>query len=144
MRETLSSPECFGRRGRDIPHRLERRTVPCRKGSLRTQCGLTVDRYFAALGIPLLRGCLFDEHDRPDVPLVALINDTAARKFFPNEDPIGAGHDLRFSSSGWYKFAERVTSLPDSLSFGPKSGAERPISELSETAHNRYVLPARV
>jgi predicted permease len=45
--------------------------------------------YFAALGIPLLRGRPFDNRDRPDAPMAALINDTAARKFFPNEDPIG-------------------------------------------------------
>lgn len=45
--------------------------------------------YFAALGIPLHRGRLFDDSDRPEKPMVALINETAARKFFPNEDPIG-------------------------------------------------------
>ena len=45
--------------------------------------------YFAALGIPLARGRLFDDHDRPEAPMAALINETAARKFFPNEDPIG-------------------------------------------------------
>jgi len=45
--------------------------------------------YFAALGIPLLRGRLFDDHDRPGAPMVAVINEMAARKYFPDEDPIG-------------------------------------------------------
>ncbi|HYL78583.1 MAG TPA: ABC transporter permease [Bryobacteraceae bacterium] len=45
--------------------------------------------YFAALGIPLRRGRLFDDRDRPEAPMAAVINETAARKFFPNEDPIG-------------------------------------------------------
>ncbi len=65
-------------------------------GSVSTQ--RVTPGYFAALGIPLLRGRLFDEHDRPDVPLVALINDTAARKFFPNEDPIGKRITLDMTS----------------------------------------------
>jgi putative ABC transport system permease protein len=45
--------------------------------------------YFAALGIPLLRGRVFDARDRPDAPMTAVINETAARTFFPHEDPIG-------------------------------------------------------
>ena len=45
--------------------------------------------YFPALGILLVRGRLFNEHDRPEAPMTALINETAARKFFLNEDPIG-------------------------------------------------------
>lgn len=42
--------------------------------------------YFEAMGIPLLRGRKFDSHDSTQV---AIINDAMARKFWPNEDPIG-------------------------------------------------------
>jgi len=45
--------------------------------------------YFRAMGIPLLRGRLFTEHDTKDSTRVAIINDTMAKKFFPDEDPIG-------------------------------------------------------
>jgi hypothetical protein len=45
--------------------------------------------YFAALGIPLVRGRLLDGRDGPDAPMAALINETAAHKFFLNEDPMG-------------------------------------------------------
>jgi putative ABC transport system permease protein len=45
--------------------------------------------YFPALGIPLRRGRLFDESDVPDGPQVAVINETAAQRFWPGEDPIG-------------------------------------------------------
>ena len=65
-------------------------------GSVSTQ--RVTPGYFAALGIPLLRGRLFDEHDRPDAPLDALINETAARKFFANEDPIGKRITLDMTS----------------------------------------------
>jgi putative ABC transport system permease protein len=45
--------------------------------------------YFAALGIPLIRGRLFDDRDRAGAPISAVINQAMARKFFPDEDPIG-------------------------------------------------------
>jgi putative ABC transport system permease protein len=45
--------------------------------------------YFAALGIPLLRGRLFDSRDNQHTPKVVIINQTAARRYWPNENPIG-------------------------------------------------------
>ena len=44
--------------------------------------------YFGAMAIPLLKGRLFDERDGPN-SRVTIINETMARKYFPNEDPIG-------------------------------------------------------
>jgi putative ABC transport system permease protein len=45
--------------------------------------------YFKALRIPLMRGRAFIETDRGKAPRVAIINETAARKFWPDEDPVG-------------------------------------------------------
>jgi len=45
--------------------------------------------YFKTLGARLRRGRVFTEQDRAGAPRVALINQTAAEKFFPGEDPIG-------------------------------------------------------
>ncbi|MGI8436413.1 MAG: ABC transporter permease [Chthoniobacterales bacterium] len=45
--------------------------------------------YFTTLDIPLLRGRLFQESDGPDSPHAALISETMARRFWPNENPIG-------------------------------------------------------
>lgn len=45
--------------------------------------------YFATMGIPIRRGRGFDANDGPNAPSVAVINETMARKLFPNEDPIG-------------------------------------------------------
>jgi predicted permease len=45
--------------------------------------------YFPVLGIPLLRGRLFTEHDTAASSRVAIVNKAFARKFFPGIDPIG-------------------------------------------------------
>ncbi|HYL68755.1 MAG TPA: ABC transporter permease [Candidatus Limnocylindria bacterium] len=45
--------------------------------------------YFHALQIPLLRGRAFTEGDSANAPKVCAISAVMARKFFPNEDPIG-------------------------------------------------------
>ena len=43
---------------------------------------------FSMLGIPLIKGRIFDRQDTADKPAV-IINQTIARHYFPNEDPIG-------------------------------------------------------
>ncbi len=45
--------------------------------------------YFALLGIPILRGRAFDERDDKSGPRVMLVNETMAKSFWPNEDPLG-------------------------------------------------------
>jgi predicted permease len=45
--------------------------------------------YFHVLGMPLLRGRLFNDQDLEDTPQIAVINDAAARTYWPNQDPLG-------------------------------------------------------
>ena len=45
--------------------------------------------YFRTLGIPLLKGRYLSEQDNEESPPVMIISETFARRFFPNEDPIG-------------------------------------------------------
>lgn len=52
--------------------------------------------YFDTLQIPLLRGRKFAESDTQTSPAVAVINQTMAQKFWPNEDALGK----QFSSKG--------------------------------------------
>jgi len=45
--------------------------------------------YFAAAGIPLVRGRTFTDADRIDSPLVLIVNRTLAERYWPGQDPIG-------------------------------------------------------
>jgi predicted permease len=46
--------------------------------------------YFRALGIPLVRGRLFDDRDGPSAPHAAVISESLVRSRWPDADPIGA------------------------------------------------------
>jgi len=45
--------------------------------------------FFSAMGIPLIEGRTFNPQDTRNSPMVAVINQTMARRFFPNSSPIG-------------------------------------------------------
>jgi predicted permease len=45
--------------------------------------------YFRALGIPLVRGRFFTDADKPDSPLVLVINHAMAERYWPGEDAVG-------------------------------------------------------
>jgi predicted permease len=45
--------------------------------------------YFATMGIPVVAGRGFTEQDDRRAPAVAIINEAAAKKFFPGENPVG-------------------------------------------------------
>jgi putative ABC transport system permease protein len=47
------------------------------------------DDYFKTLGVSMLKGRDFNERDGVKAPGVVIVNQAFAKKFFPNEDPIG-------------------------------------------------------
>ncbi|HEV8375499.1 MAG TPA: ABC transporter permease, partial [Candidatus Polarisedimenticolia bacterium] len=57
--------------------------------------------YFRCLRIPVLKGRAFTPHDDAGSPRVAIINESLARRFFPDQDPIGKRIDMNWKSSGW-------------------------------------------
>ena len=64
--------------------------------------------YFQALGIPLVRGRLFDERDTADGPKTVIVDEKLAKKFWPGRDPLG--HRLYFPSD-----------MKDPMAVGPKT-----------------------
>jgi putative ABC transport system permease protein len=50
---------------------------------------VTNESYFQTLGVPLIKGRLFDERDKADAPGVVIINKGLADRLFAGRDPIG-------------------------------------------------------
>jgi len=67
-----------------IEHRTEPSSLPVRAHPRIVSAG-----FFQTMGIPLVRGRVFTEHDGQASPNVAIVNETAARRYWPGEDPIG-------------------------------------------------------
>lgn len=57
-------------------------------------------QYFSVMGIPLLRGRLFNESDSSSSVPVALISEALAKHYFPNEDPLGRHLMFGFPANG--------------------------------------------
>ena len=71
--------------------------------------------YFKAMGIRLLRGRTFTEHDNKDAARVAVINEEMARRSFPDEDPIGKGINV---TNGPETFRQIVGIVADVKQYG--------------------------
>ena len=57
--------------------------------------------YFHLLGMTLLRGRLFVDQDIENTPAIAVINQAAARTYWPNQDPVGKRVRLRAAKPDW-------------------------------------------
>ncbi len=67
-----------------------------------TEFRVCSEGYFRALGIPLKRGRFFTNADAADAPPVVIINETMAKRFWPNQDPIGQRMDPQWGRRlGW-------------------------------------------
>ncbi|HKN74489.1 MAG TPA: ABC transporter permease [Candidatus Acidoferrum sp.] len=63
---------------------------PSSAGASRTASYVSVSPdYFRVMGIPLLAGRVFNQHDNSSAPRVSIISEAMARLYFPNQDPLG-------------------------------------------------------
>ena len=69
--------------------------------------------YFRVMRIPLRRGRLFTERDRADSPRVIVINETMARTYWPDRDPIG--QRLRLGEQYQVRAARQALSGDESV-----------------------------
>jgi putative ABC transport system permease protein len=64
-----------------------------REAEARTQPEISVRRvtpgYFRTVGVPLVRGRFLADSDNTTAPPVVVINETAAKRFFDNQEPLG-------------------------------------------------------
>ena len=82
-------------------------------------------KYFDTLRISTVRGRVFNDQDRQGRPRVAILNQTAARHFFPGENPLG--RRVR-PSIGWDEgeFAE-VVGVVNDVKYGKVEEAPEPV-----------------
>jgi len=74
---------------------------PLPPGTTRTADYVSVTpNYFRVMGIPLLRGRDFSAGDSLSTPRVAVISETLAHSYFPNQDPIGKNLVFGFPPDG--------------------------------------------
>jgi putative ABC transport system permease protein len=67
--------------------------------------------YFRAMGIRLMRGRVFTPQDDAKAGRVAMINETMARQFFPNEDPIGKRINITNGPDTWREIVGIVADI---------------------------------
>jgi putative ABC transport system permease protein len=76
------------------------RAAPLRGQEPEAQFQCVSEDYFHVMRIALRKGRGFTAADRDGAPLVAVVNDTMARRFFPGEDPVGQRVDFRLRPAG--------------------------------------------
>ncbi|HWH02952.1 MAG TPA: ADOP family duplicated permease [Gemmatimonadales bacterium] len=124
---SLSNPAAFGRSTFSttayhvapdygtVPHSVELASVSA--------------NFFSTLRIPILRGRAFSEGDREGAPNVVVVNQPAARLFFPGEDPLGK----RFAFMGPDRMVEIVgiagATRPHSATADPPAIVYSPIAQ---------------
>jgi predicted permease len=69
---------------------IEGRTTSPGDSPVRAEMQVVSGSYFATIGVPLMKGRTFDEHDRLGTEEVAIISRSLAQHYWPNSDPIGA------------------------------------------------------
>ncbi|HYU79046.1 MAG TPA: ABC transporter permease [Vicinamibacterales bacterium] len=78
--------------------------------------------YFRTLGMPLVMGREFNERDVAGAPLVAIVNETFAKYYFPGENPIG--HRFGFRSMNNPAALEIVGVVKDAIYANMRRNAE--------------------
>jgi len=81
--------------------------------------------YFRAIGIPLVRGRYFTDRDIKGAPRALIVNQAMARRYWPNEDPVGWRIDFfddKPKDSDWYTIVGVVGDVKDK----PQNSAAEP------------------
>ena len=80
--------------------------------------------YFAAMGIPVLRGRAFTREDNPDAPLAAVVNAEAARRLFPDGDAVGKR--IRFASGAGQQPWMNIVGVVGNIKHGSLEEVPKP------------------
>jgi putative ABC transport system permease protein len=114
---------------------IEGRPEVARTAMPRTSHNVVSPDYLRAMGIRLLRGRDFTEHDNSAAPGVAIINETLARQHFPNEDPLGRRIQTR--ANVWHEIVGiAADASPGSTTQPMTAQMYEPYAQLPTTTSN--------
>jgi len=116
-----------------LPDRPKKSTPPPE-----SQISITFPGYFEAIGIPLLRGRTFTNRDRAGSPLVAVIDEELAHRYFPDEEPVG-----KLIGSGGARTPARIIGVVGSVHNRDLGGPHEPevyYPALQERAESMYLV----
>jgi len=85
----VGTPVPFSGQGGSASFAIEGRTVAQGDPGPHGDIAYVSPNYFAALKIPIRTGRIFTEQDQVNTAPAAVIDETLARQYWPNEDPIG-------------------------------------------------------
>jgi predicted permease len=118
--------------GLQLPGRPKRNPPP------EAQIGISFPGYFEAMGIPLLRGRTFTSRDRAGSPLVAVIDEELANRYFPGEEPVG-----KLVGSGGAGTPARIIGVVGSVRNSDLGGPHEPevyYPEMQERTESTYLV----
>lgn len=94
----------------------------------RVEITLASPGYFQTVGIPLLKGRLFNEHDRFDSQPVTIVSSSTARRFFEDHDPVGARISTD-NGQNWRTIVGVVGDTRQTLDSAPSDGVYLPLEQ---------------
>ncbi|MGH9664136.1 MAG: ABC transporter permease [Bryobacteraceae bacterium] len=96
--------------------------------------------YFRAMGIPILRGRVFDEHDTANAPPVVILSDSAARSAWPNENPLGKRINVSERPGDWQTVVGIVGDVKQgSLGSASSEAVYQPFAQVHWTLVMRHL-----
>ena len=116
--------------------------LPSAGSELQAEKIIATPGYLRAMGLRLVRGRWFDERDRSDAPLVAVVNESFARRFWPGRDPLGQRiNSYAAEREGWQEIVGVVADMKlDSLDQG---AALETFAPFSQSSSSRMALVVR-
>jgi putative ABC transport system permease protein len=99
--------------------------------------------FFATMGIPMRSGREFTSLDRPKTEPVAVINESMARRFWANRDPIGdqIRHGATYAGAKWYRVVGIVSDTRPFIDWEPEPKIFTPFLQVPDSYINALGRP---
>jgi predicted permease len=124
--------------------RIEGRPAPGPEDNIGSSWDRVSPHFFDTVGQPIIRGRGFTEQDTATSRMVAVVNQTFVKKFFPKEDPIG--HHFGTFDQKYAGDYEIVGIVADAKYNNPRDDFRpmyfRPLSQLNTTIKERSAITA--